>query len=234
MSVDSTKDIVVKQRRHQRLPEEVASYVRELIISGTVRPGEFLRIDRIAEQVGVSITPVREGLGILRGQGFVRLLPRRGFMVAPFSQQDIHDLFWAQAVLAGELAARAALRITPDKLAELERISALYEKANGSNNIADVVELSHAYHREINRAAGSMRLAMLLDSVVKTLPPHFYASIDGWIEETRHDHPEIINVLRQGDAEKARALMKHHISFGADRLIETLSARGMWGSETDR
>jgi DNA-binding GntR family transcriptional regulator len=228
MTVESGSKPGILRQRHQRLPEEVASYIRELIISGAVRPGEFLRIDRIAEQVGVSITPVREGLGILRGQGFVRLLPRRGFMVAPFTPQDIRDLFWAQAVLAGELASRAATRITPESLIELERISTLYEEANEANDIAGVVDLSHAYHREINRAAGSMRLAMLLDSVVKTLPPRFYATIDGWIEETRHEHPEIIEALRNQDAEKARELMKLHISYGADRLIETLSARGLW------
>jgi DNA-binding GntR family transcriptional regulator len=233
MSVDSGAKPVIQRPHHLRLPEEVASYVRELIISGSVRPGEFLRIDRIAEQVGVSITPVREGLGILRGQGFVRLLPRRGFMVTPFTPQDIRDLFWAQAVLAGELAARAATRITPDEVSELERISGLYETANAANDIAGVIELSHAYHRGINLAAHSMRLAMLLGSVVKTLPPRFYASIDGWIEETRHEHPEIIEALRRGDAEKARELMKFHISFGADRLIETLSARGMWGEPSN-
>src|SRR3954464_12370408 len=95
-------------RRRQQLPEEVASYVRELIISGSVRPGEFLRMERIAEAVGVSNTPVREGLLALRSEGFVRLVPRRGVVVEPFSRQDIHDIFWTQGVLAGELAARAA------------------------------------------------------------------------------------------------------------------------------
>jgi len=231
MTVNSGISRVTGRPRHQRLPEEVASYVRELIISGTVRPGEFLRIDRIAEQVGVSITPVREGLGILRAQGFVRLLPRRGFMVAPFTHQDIRDLFWAQAVLAGELAARAAARITPEKLEQLEAISEDYEVANAAADLTKVIDLSHAYHREINRAAASMRLAMLLDSVVKTVPPRFYATIDGWIEETRHEHPLIIEALRERDADKARELMKVHISYGAERLIETLSARGLWSEQ---
>src|SRR3954468_16706555 len=105
--------------RSHGLPEEVAAYVRELIISGAVRPGDFLRLEPIAEAVGVSNTPVREGLLALRSEGFVRLVPRRGFVVAPFSAQDVRDLFWAQSVLAGELAARAALNITPEKIAEL-------------------------------------------------------------------------------------------------------------------
>jgi DNA-binding GntR family transcriptional regulator len=71
--------------RRTQLPEEVASYVRELIISGAVSPGEYLRMEPIAEAVGVSNTPVREGLLALAGEGFVRLVPRRGFVVAQFS-----------------------------------------------------------------------------------------------------------------------------------------------------
>src|SRR5687767_3286166 len=90
-------------RKRQQLPEEVATYVRGLIISGAVQPGEFLRMEPIADAVGVSNTPVREGLLALRSEGAVRLEPRRGFIVAPFSARDVHDLFWAQARLAGEL-----------------------------------------------------------------------------------------------------------------------------------
>ena len=115
--------------RRQQLPEEVAGYVRELIITGAVRPGEFLRMERIAEAVGVSNTPVREGLLILRSEGLVELVPRRGFVVSPFSPQDVRDLFWAQAQLASELAVRAAGKITPEHLAEREVKLARYESA---------------------------------------------------------------------------------------------------------
>ncbi|MGW5101864.1 GntR family transcriptional regulator [Streptomyces sp. NPDC004100] len=80
--------------------------------SGEARPGDFLRTERVAEAVGVSSTPVREGLLALRSEGFVQPVPRRGFVVAPFTRQDVRDLFWTQAQLSGELAARAARRIT--------------------------------------------------------------------------------------------------------------------------
>lgn len=213
------------------MPEEVATHIRELILSGTVRPGDYLRMDRIAEAVNVSNTPVREGLLILRDQGFVRRLPRRGFVVAPFTKQDVRDLFWAQAVLAGELAARAAKRITAEQLARLGHILYAYEAAYTADDEAMIIDLSHAYHREINLAAGSARLATLLDSVVRTLPSRFYATIDGWIDETRHDHPAIVDALREADAKKARLLMEHHISFGADRLIEMLESRGLWSEQ---
>jgi DNA-binding GntR family transcriptional regulator len=228
MSVESISARVALNSRRQQLPEEVASYVRELIISGTVRPGDFLRMDRIAEAVGVSNTPVREGLLALSNQGFVRQIPRRGFVVAPFTKQDIRDLFWAQAVLAGELAARAAKKITREQLDRLEDIVKQYGAAVADDDKSAIIDLGQAFHREINLAADAFRLAALLGSVVKTLPPRFYAAIQGWVDATEDQHPQIIEALRKRNAKMARSLMQEHISLGADRLIETLEARGLW------
>jgi DNA-binding GntR family transcriptional regulator len=228
MSVDPMQAQSDPERRRQQLPDEVASYVRELIISGQVRPGAFLRMDRIAEAVGVSTTPVREGLLILSSEGFVSQVPRRGFIVAAFTPQDVRDLFWAQAVLAGELAARAAKKIGPEQLARAEGIMARYEVAYAANDKQEIANLSYALHREINLAADSVRLANLLGSVVKQLPARFYATIEGAIEAARVEHPLIIEALRKRDARKARRLMEQHISQDADRVIESLKQQGLW------
>jgi DNA-binding GntR family transcriptional regulator len=218
---------VTTQRRTQ-LPEEVAAYVRELIITGTVRPGDYLRIEPLAEAIGVSNTPVREGLLALRNEGFVRLIPRRGFVVAPFSPQDVRDLFWAQAQLAGELAARAARQITPEQLARLDDNLKQYDVAIASGDGQLIADLGHLFHRQINLAADSYRLAMLLGSVVKQLPNRFYAEIEGHLGPTHDAHPLIVDALRRRQARKARSLMESHIHEGADRLIESLNKRGLW------
>jgi DNA-binding GntR family transcriptional regulator len=217
-----------RANRRQQLPEEVAAYVRELIISGTVRPGDFLRLEPIAEAVGVSNTPVREGLLALRSEGFVRLVPRRGFVVAPFSRQDVRDIFWAQAQLGGELAARAAKKSTPELIAELESILQAYEKASVNDDAAGMAQLGHAFHRETNLAADSPRLALLMGSVVNQLPTRFYAAIEGRLHETHEQHPPLLEALRARNARTARSLMEQHILGGADRLIETLEQRGLW------
>jgi DNA-binding GntR family transcriptional regulator len=214
--------------RRQQLPEEVAAYVRELIMSGAVRPGEFLRMDRIAEALRVSNTPVREGLLALSSQGFVRQIPRRGFMVSPFTQQDIRDLFWAQAVLAGELGARAAKNITQVRLARLDGIMMAHDAASASNDHPAIVNLGHGFHREINLAADSIRLAMLLSSVIRVLPLDFYSTIAGWVDDAHEEHPAIVDALRRKNASEAKKLMEQHIAHGAERLVETLEKRGIW------
>ncbi|HZZ52183.1 MAG TPA: GntR family transcriptional regulator [Pseudonocardia sp.] len=218
-------------RRRQQLPEEVASYVRELIISGRVRPGEFLRMEPIAEAVEVSNTPVREGLLMLASEGFVRLVPRRGFVVAPFTQQDIRDLFWAQAQLAGELAARAAKKITPEQIATLESILEQFDVAVERGDTEQVAELGHAFHRQINLAADSQRLALVLSSVVKHLPNRFYATIEGHVESTRNEHPLMVEALRERNVRKARSITEKHILEGADHIIALLEERGLWADQ---
>ncbi|MDF2444702.1 MAG: hypothetical protein JWR01_2905 [Subtercola sp.] len=217
--------------KRQQLPDEVASYVREIIMTGAVRPGEFLRLDRISAALGVSNTPVREGLLALSGEGFVIQVPRRGFVVAPFRREDIRDLFWAQAWLAGELAARAATRIGPAELDALERIVGQYETAQAENDGVALADLGHAFHREINLSAGSVRLATLLGSVVRNLPHRFYATIEGAVDASLTEHPLIIEALRAGDPEGSRKLMERHVSVGANLLIDSLERAGMWGDQ---
>ncbi|HEX2314538.1 MAG TPA: GntR family transcriptional regulator [Thermomonospora sp.] len=212
----------------RQLPEEVAAHVRELIISGVVRPGEFLRMEHIAEAVGVSNTPVREGLLSLRSAGFVRLVPRRGFVVAPFTPQDVRDLFWAQAQLAGELAARAATRITPAQVRRLEDVLGEHLRAVENDDRERIAGLGHDFHREINRAAGSHRLSLLLGAMVRHLPNRFYATIQEQVHMTVNDHPELLAALTDGDPRAARTLMRQHILAGADHLIGRLEERGVW------
>jgi DNA-binding GntR family transcriptional regulator len=228
MSTDSTLGYLNRDSKRQQLPEEVAAYVREQIMSGAVREGDFLRMERIAEAMGVSNTPVREGLLTLSNQGFVRQIPRRGFVVAPLTRQDIRDLFWVQATLAGELAGRAAKNISAESLDRLDQIMKAHDIARAKDDKRALDDLGHAFHREINLAAGSRRLAMVLGSVVRLLPLDFYAKILGWVDAAHDQHPEIVQALRKGNATKARKLMEHHLSTGADQIIETLEARGFW------
>ncbi|WP_242424773.1 GntR family transcriptional regulator, partial [Frankia sp. EI5c] len=89
--------------RAPQLADEVAAHLRDLIMSGHIWPGEYIRLDEVARELGVSVTPVREALVRLRSEDMVELEPRRGYVVAPLSQQDIRDLFSLQGDIAGEL-----------------------------------------------------------------------------------------------------------------------------------
>ncbi|WP_244111993.1 GntR family transcriptional regulator [Burkholderia diffusa] len=216
-----------------QLSESVASHLREQIISGTLKKGEFLRIDAVAKALGTSTTPVREGLLLLQSESFVRLIPRRGFVVNSFSRDDLRDMFWAQATVGAELAARAAERMSDEDVARLDALEDEHRKAIAAGDQARVTRLGHEFHRSINLAAQSPRLALLLGSLAKQLPNRFYTSIEGQLEGAVEYHPIIIDALRVRDSDAVRSLMYRHIISGAEYLISMLERQGVWGSAGD-
>lgn len=205
-----------------QLSEAVAMHLREQIISGKLSPGEFLRIDAIATELGVSSTPVREGLLLLQSESIVRLIPRRGFVVVGLRADDLLDLFWAQATIAAELAARAAVAMTADDIAALQELDEQHQHAVAKGETALATQLGHLFHRKINLSAQSPRLAQLLGNLTRQLPNRFYASIEGQLKGAVDYHPIIVNAIRMQDADSARSLMFRHIVSGGKHLVATL------------
>jgi len=203
--------------RHQ-LSDEVANYVRDLIMSGRLRSGEFIRQERIAEALELSPTPVREGLLALRGEGFVQLKPRRGFVVAPLGGDDIRDLFKAQAMLGGELAARAAVRASDEDVAGLREVLDETAKAVVDGDGDRVGQLHHEFHRRINRLADSQRLAWMLSISTKFAPRSFFGSVPAWTQVSADDHAAIIAAVLRRDGEAARAAMMDHMAHAGELL----------------
>lgn len=214
--------------RRPQLSDEVAAYIRELIMSGQVRQGEFLRLERVASDLGISATPVREALLSLRGEGFVQLEPRRGFVVASLARQDVEDLFFVQASIAAELAARAAARISVTGLDELEQLQDGMSKAAADGDVDAIEDQNHRFHRVLNVAADSPKLGWVLGTVVRYAPRRFYGTIHGWIEASLADHRQILAALRSRDKDQARKAMYEHIVHAGDLLVSHLEDQDFW------
>src|SRR5882757_7814420 len=170
--------------RREQLSDEVATRLRADIMTGTLRPGTFIRLDETAAALGVSITPVREALRTLRGEGMVQLEPHRGHMVSPLTRGDIEDIFWLQAAIAGQLARTVAERITDDEIDELERRAEAVADAIAHRHVDDVVDAEVAFHRAFNRSSGRIKLAWFLHHAARYLPPHIYADDPQWARTT--------------------------------------------------
>ena len=181
--------------------------------------------ETVADELGISTTPAREGLQALRVEGFLELIPRRGFQVAELNGDDIRDLFRIQALIAGELAQRAASLGTTEDIAELE---ALHHEliAAGSRGDTDLVEVkNHAFHRQVNLMARSRKMAWALGLLSRYAPRAFYGTIPGWLEATMHDHSEILRLIREHDAAGARAAMESHIGDSGELLAAFFDQR---------
>jgi DNA-binding GntR family transcriptional regulator len=209
-----------------QLSDEVAAALRARIMSGELRPGARVRLEEVAAQLGVSITPVREALLTLRGEDMVVLEPRKGYVVAPLSRQDVTDLFRLQGDIAGELAARVAARVTDEQRAELARAD---QKLSRARRIADVERLEYEFHRSVNRLAEARKLSWFLHVATRYTPARFYAADPGWRDGMRADHEALLAAFAVADADAARTVMTRHFTDGADLLIKHLDDLGIWG-----
>ncbi|MET0757383.1 MAG: GntR family transcriptional regulator [Mycobacterium sp.] len=214
--------------RREQLSDEVAGRLRAAIMSGTLRPGMFIRLDETATQLGVSITPVREALRTLRGEGMVQLEPHRGHVVLPLSRGDIEDIFWLQATIAKELAVSAAERITDAEIDELERLTDALALAVEHRDPDEVASAEFAFHRAFNRATGRIKLAWFLLHVARYLPPLIYATDPRWGAAAVTNHRELIDALRRRDVGSVVQLTSSQFTDGAQRLTSRLDEIGMW------
>ena len=211
-----------------QLSDEVAGHLRSQIMSGRVRPGERIRLEEVAEQLGVSITPVREALLTLRGEGMVELEPRRGYVVAPLSRQDILDVFTLQGDIAGELAARVAARVSPGQLAELSALDRRLATATRGRRVAEIERLEFEFHRAVNLLSEARKLSWFLLTATRYTPGRFLSSDPGWRATMRTDHEALLVAFGAGDTTAARASMSRHFTDGADRLVKHLDELGLW------
>lgn len=217
-----------REVRRQQLSDEVAGHLRVGIMSGTLRPGTFIRLDETAAQLGVSITPVREALRTLRGEGMVELEPHRGHVVSAFTRDDIDDIFWLQAVIAGQLARSAAERITDEEIDELERLTETVSEAIERQDTAEVTDAEFAFHRAFNRASGRIKLAWFLLHAARYLPAHVYANDPEWGRMTVANRRELIAALRRRDVDTVVRLTDVQFTDGARRLTARLDELGLW------
>jgi len=208
-----------------QLSDEVASFTRELIMSGQLTGGEVIRLDRLAKYLGVSATPVREALMSLRAEGFVELEPRRGFYVVPLTEEDVRDLFHAQATLAGELAGRAAKSIDDGALLKLREIQSVLVQSAVLDDAEEIERQNHLFHREINLAALSPKLTWLLGALLRYSPRRFYRDIEGWSNASIDDHEDILVALEEHDSLRASEAMAEHIIHAGSLLAEFLKVK---------
>src|SRR6201988_4188741 len=224
----STKPRSRRPLRRAQLSDEVASHLRAAIMSGTLRPGTFIRLDETAAELGVSITPVREALRPLRGEGMVQLEPHRGHVVVPLTRGDIEDIFWLQATIAKELAVTAAERITDAQTEELERLNDSLAAAVERGDPEEVVAAEFAFHRAFNRSTGRIKLAWFLLHVARYLPGQVYARDAVWGAAAVAGPRELIAALRRRDVDTVVRLTNGEFADAAHRLVDRLDEIGLW------
>ncbi len=224
----SGSDAGARLRRRPQLSEEVAAHLRELIMTASIRPGDPVRMDLTAQRLGVSVTPVREALLLLRGEGMVHLLPHKGYVVAELSRTDIEDLFWLQGQMAVRLAIRTAAAITEEQIDDLETLNDELRQAISSDDSQRITLAEFEFHRVHNHIAGSEKLAWFLLHATRYTPAALYATDPDWGAVAVDSHARLIEAYRAGDSEQIVEQTRRQFDDGAARLTRHLETTGIW------
>jgi DNA-binding GntR family transcriptional regulator len=152
----------------------------------------------------------------------------RSFRIAPTTREDIQDIYWVHATLAGELAVRACERISPEELDQLAHTHERWLAAVTAGNVSGLERENFEFHKVINKAAQSPKLLMLLRNTLRLIPEHFYSLLHDWAGTSTKDHEQIMAALRKRDAKAVRTASSRHVEQAGRMLIEYFDEQGFW------
>jgi DNA-binding GntR family transcriptional regulator len=221
----SSEPVIAKKA----IVDGLADTLREGILSGELATGTWLRQERLAEQYGISRTPVREALRALQAQRLVEVVPHRGALVCGPTLRDIHEAYAVRAELEGfaaELAANLARDAEIERLHEAEELfrrtvdeSPAGEDAAGRPRWSEANDL---FHEVILTAAGNGRLADTITALHRSFPRNVtWGSLSGsshLLQENVAQHREIARAIAAHDPALSRETMKKHVQRSGELI----------------
>lgn len=220
-------------KSHKQLRNVVAEQMRAAIYNGYYKPGEWLRQERLAQDLGVSQMPVREALKELAAEGLIEHVPYRGARVLVFSIDDILDLYSHRAFLESRAAFTAAEVITDEELAVIKDLQAEVEKHGAPEAVVKYRELNRQFHQLIYLSSRHEYLIRTLNQMWATFPTMLIANFAATAVQPLperdavdvEEHRNIVSALELHDAPAAEQAMKKHILVTADHLVTFLKAQ---------
>jgi DNA-binding GntR family transcriptional regulator len=198
------------------LYEEVAELLRQRIFSRELEPGSWIDELKIAEEYGISRTPLREALKVLAAEGLVTMKVRRGAYVTEVSEKDLADVYHLLALLESDAAGVVAERATDDELASLQTLHHELEAAVGERD--RFFALNEQFHmRVLELARNRWREQMVADlRKVMKLNRHNSLFKSGRLEESLAEHRAIVAALTQRNAALTVQRMREHFQNGLE------------------
>lgn len=218
----------IKLDSYQPLREAVCESLREAIRSGLLPPGARLMEIQVAEELGVSRTPVREAVRKLEQEGYVIMMPRRGTYVASMSIRDVNEIFEIRTALESLSNGLAAERITAEELEKLQRLLVMIGGFMKEGNIEKIVETDIEFHDLLYQAARNARLVGIISNLREQLTRFRTLSMSypGRLEATLDEHRTMVEAIANGDVRAAKRAAERHMERSEQTLLKAMDTNG--------
>jgi Transcriptional regulators len=204
--------------------DRVYSHVKTQIIDGHLPGGEMITEGQIAAGMSVSRTPVREAFLRLETEGYLRLYPKRGAVIAPITPEESGEVFDARLLLESHAATRICRQPERTRLALCARLSELVdaqEESIEAGNLTRYSSLDADFHRTVVEAGGNSLLFGFFCTIRERHQRLVYASVGGDQHSARTfvaGHRELLGQLRNADANAYKTALTHHLTLAEDIL----------------
>lgn len=197
----------------QSIRETVYRQLKRAILIGDFTAGERLLEHDIAERLQVSRTPVREALKRLEAEGLLEALPKQGLGVKQYSDDDIREIYMIREALECLAAEFAAINATEEDIARLDTLVETMDRLDADADTMEVMEVHRNFSDTYNRASHMPTLVRLIESLKEQITHFRSVSLSGRARrtDTREEHKELLEALKQRNPERASALTHQHI-----------------------
>ena len=189
------------------------SLLRKRIDSHALLPGQRLDEAELAEQLGISRTPLREALKVLSAEGLVDLRPHKGCFVTELGLRDLEEIFPIMATLEGRVAHEVASKRTPAQLKSLDALHEKLERHAAANDLDRYYETNYIFHDRMQECAGNRWLQIVIGDLRKLLKlsRHHSLRLEGRLEASLSEHRALMQALHGQDADAAERIMREHL-----------------------
>jgi DNA-binding GntR family transcriptional regulator len=200
-----------RPRSTQTKSAYAAKQLRDALGAGKYASGQWLRAQDLADEFGLSLTPVREALLELASEGLVDIIPFRGARVSEIPMVDLSEVYAARGLLEAAATSLAAARITPKALAEVRALHDAFVTAVKTGKRDELRELNDRFHFAIYQAAGAPLISQLIKTVWTRSPRDTFRLLPDRPERSVKAHADIVEALGRRDPRDAERAMREHI-----------------------
>ena len=216
-------------QNHKPLREIVYEELKRQILKGEIAPGHRMMEVELADDMGVSRTPVREAIRKLEKEGLVTIEPRKGAYASDISIKDMVDVLEVRQYLESLAAGMAAARITPEEKQQLQEATDAYKQAVESEDTSEIIKWDENFHKIIVDCSGNKTLIQMISQVQELALRVRYIDYDDVSRYKNQplEHQEIEEAIMSGNADKAReeayahlARLKEFVMMQGDKIVK--------------
>ena len=213
--------------RQKTLREQIVESIKESIATGKLKPGEKICETKLAEDLGISRTPLREAIQTLEAEGFLNVVPRKGAVVSEYSEKDIEDIYEIKATLEGLAARLATKNLSDEEIDHLDDINNQLKSMSlkSESSVSRFFRVHNQFHELFLKASSNERLYQLNCQLMEPFKRFRLSSlaIPGRFEEAIAIHDEIVEAFRSRNAQMVEKLVMQNVREGGKALLRKLA-----------